>query len=133
MIGLSYDFLSLLHNTELLASRGHRLQETLAQRQGKVYGPDVFLKAEIEEVTQKLSTTFVEDGHLALYHGECRRMRIWLSSSGREAVDDIWVISGPEDEYRIDDGEDLTGALLMVSILVDQDLMVLQTHLRVQS
>ncbi|KAI0068320.1 hypothetical protein BV25DRAFT_1793504 [Artomyces pyxidatus] len=98
----SYDFLSLLPTTEPLTTRGRRLQDTPLQRQGKVYAPDVALEADVEDASQRLSVDFVDDGRLVLEHGECKRMRLWVSNIGTEAVDDIWLVAGPEDEFWLD-------------------------------
>ncbi|KAI0051657.1 hypothetical protein FA95DRAFT_1484733 [Auriscalpium vulgare] len=101
----SYSFLNLLPSSESLAVRGRRLQDTPIQRQSKVYAPDVYIKALVEDASQRLSVDFVDDGRLVLEHGECMHMRLWVSNIGTEAINDIWIVAGPDDEYCIDDGD----------------------------
>ena len=107
---VTYSFLSLLPVRESLASHGRRLQDTPHQRQNKVYAPDVVVKVEVEDAAQRLSAEFFDDDRLVLYHGECRQMRIWLSNIGTHAIGDIWLISGQEDEFWIEEpGDEETG------------------------
>ena len=94
---MSFDFLSLLPTVESLASRGRRLHDTPLQRQSKVYAPDVVIKTEIEDASQRLLVNFVDDGYLSLVHGECHEMRLWLSNIGSESIGEIWLVEGPED------------------------------------
>ena len=115
---VTYDFLSLLPATESLASRGRRLQETPLQRQSKLYAQDIFIKAEIEAASQRLSVNFVDDGHLVLAHGECKKMRLWLSNQGISVIDDIWLVAGPEDEYSVDEsGQPCTGQRVVAMVI----------------
>ncbi|KAI0321379.1 ER-golgi trafficking TRAPP I complex 85 kDa subunit-domain-containing protein [Amylostereum chailletii] len=100
---VTYDFLALLRVSEPLWIRGRRLQDTPSQRQSKVYAPGVFTKVEVEDAGQRLGVSFVEDGRLVIEHGECRRMRLWLSNNGSESIDEIWLVAGSDDELWIDD------------------------------
>jgi hypothetical protein len=109
--GISYDFLSVIHNVEPLCCRGRRLQETATQRQSKMYAADSFIRFEVEHARQRLTATFVEDGQLILSHGECQRMRLWLTNIGEEAIDDIWLVAGNEDELYVV-GEEIDGKWL---------------------
>jgi len=103
---VSYMFLSLLPARESLSSRGRRLQDTPHQRQNKVYAPDNVVKVEVEDATQRLAAEFFDDNHLVLYHGECRQMRIWLSNIGIQAIGDVWLVSGEDDEFWVDEPGD---------------------------
>ena len=103
---VSYSFLSLLPAKESLATRGRRLQDTPSQRQNKVYAPDVLVKVEVEDAGQRLSAEFFEDNRLVLYHGECKQLRIWLSNVGTQAIGDIWLVCGQEDEFWVEEAED---------------------------
>ena len=103
---VSYMFLSLLPARESLSSRGRRLQDTPHQRQNKVYAPDNIAKVEVEEAAQRLSAEFFDDSRLVLYHGECRPMGIWLSNNGTQAIGDIWLVSGEDDEFWVDGSGD---------------------------
>ncbi|KAI0307705.1 ER-golgi trafficking TRAPP I complex 85 kDa subunit-domain-containing protein [Multifurca ochricompacta] len=103
---VSYVFLSLLPAIESLVSRGRRLQDTLYQRQNKVYAADIVVKVEVEDAAQRLSAEFFDDDRLVLYHGECRQMRIWLSNIGTQAIGDIWLVGGEEDEFRVEEPGD---------------------------
>ncbi|KAA1467917.1 hypothetical protein DENSPDRAFT_856966 [Dentipellis sp. KUC8613] len=94
----SYDFLSLLHTNEL--------QETPLQRQSKMYAPDVLIKVQVEDARQRMAVNFVDDDRLMLAHGECRVMRIWLSNLGTGPIDEVWLVSGPEDELYVHDDAD---------------------------
>jgi len=40
-----------------------------------------------------------------LYHGECREMRIWLSNIGTQAISEIWLVGGEDDEFCVGDPE----------------------------
>jgi len=114
---VSYMFLSLLPARESLSSRGRRLQDTPHQRQNKVYAPDNVVEVEVEDAAQRLSAEFFDDTHLVLYHGECRQMRIWLSNVGTRSIGDIWLVSGEDDEYWVDEsGDQGTGARQMTPL-----------------
>ena len=109
---VSYSFLSFLPAKESLATRGRRLHDTPLQRQNKVYAPDVVVKVEVEDATQRLSVEFFDDNRLVLYHGERKQMRIWLSNVGTQAIGDIWLVSGQEDEFWVEEsGDQETGEL----------------------
>ena len=111
---ISYTFLSLLPAMELLSSRGQRLQDTPHQRQNKIYAPDNVIKVEVEEAIQLLSAQFLDDSRLVLYHGECREMRIWLSNVGTQAISEIWLVGGEDDEFCVDQpGDPETGTHLL--------------------
>jgi hypothetical protein len=103
---VSYSFLSLLPAKESLVMRGRRLQDTPSQRQNKVYAPDVVVKVEVEDAAQRLSAEFFDDNRLVLYHGERKQMRIWLSNVGTQAIGDIWLVSGLEDEFWVEESGD---------------------------
>ncbi|KAH9082196.1 hypothetical protein EDB83DRAFT_2336975 [Lactarius deliciosus] len=96
---VSYSFLSLLPAKESLVTRGRRLQDTPSQRQNKVYAPDIVVKVEVEDATQRLSAQFFDDNRLVLYHGERKQMRIW-------AIGDIWLVGGREDEFWVEESGD---------------------------
>jgi hypothetical protein len=114
---VSYMFLSLLPARESLSSRGRRLQDTPHQRQNKVYAPDNVVNVEVEDATQRLAAEFFDDSRLVLYHGECRQMRIWLSNIGTHAIGDIWLVSGGDDEFWVDEpGDQDSGTGQMASL-----------------
>ncbi|TFY79762.1 hypothetical protein EWM64_g4249 [Hericium alpestre] len=98
----SYKFLSILPASESLATRGRRLQDTALQRQSKMYAPDTFIAVDVEDASQRLSVNFVEDQRLVLAQGECKRMRLWASNVGTDSIDDVWLVSGDEDEIFLD-------------------------------
>ncbi len=100
----TYHFLSLLPVTESLAIRGRRLHDTPLQRQVKTYAPDTVLKVDVEDAAHRLQANFVDDRHLLLAQGECRRMTIWLSNSGKKDVREIWLVPGDSDEIWLDIG-----------------------------
>ncbi len=115
---VSYMFLSLLPAMEPLVSRGQRLQDTPHQRQNKVYAPDNVIRVEVEDATQRLSAQFSDDSQLVLYHGECREMRIWLSNTGTQAISEIWLVGGEDDEIWVDQsGSHETGTHRIVPLL----------------
>jgi hypothetical protein len=99
---VTYEFLSLLPASESLASRGPRLQETAIQRQAAAYGSDLTIDVEVEEASQKLLASFVDDSRLVLVQGECKRMSLWLSNAGTRNVDEVWMVVGAEDEIWVD-------------------------------
>ena len=98
---VSYMFLSFLPAMEPLVSRGRRLQDTPHQRQNKVYAPDNVIKVEVEDAVQRMSVQFFDDSRLVLYQGECRKMQIWLSNTGTQAISEIWLVNGEDDEFWI--------------------------------
>lgn len=106
----TYDFLSLLPSIESLATRGRRLQDTALQRQSTMYALDVLIKVEIEEASHKLLVDFVDDGRLVLAQGECKQMRLWLSNAGTGIIDEVWMVTGQEDEIWVDDDDSLKSA-----------------------
>lgn len=87
-------------------TRGRRLQDTPFQRQNKVYAPDIVVKVEVEDCTQRLSAEFFDDNRLVLYHGERKQMRIWLSNVGTQAIGDIWLVGGHENEFWVEEPGD---------------------------
>ncbi|KAI9460993.1 ER-golgi trafficking TRAPP I complex 85 kDa subunit-domain-containing protein [Lactarius psammicola] len=122
---VSYSFLSLLPAKESLVMRGRRLQDTPFQRQNKVYAPDVVVKVEVEDATQRLSAEFFDDNRLVLYHGERKQMRIWLSNVGTQAIGDIWLIGGHEDEFWVEEsgGQGAVSALASETFISDNSLL----------
>ncbi|KAH9064332.1 ER-golgi trafficking TRAPP I complex 85 kDa subunit-domain-containing protein [Lactarius vividus] len=123
---VSYSFLSLLPAKESLVTRGRRLQDTPFQRQNKVYAPDVVVEVEVEDATQRLSAQFFDDNRLVLYHGERKEMRIWLSNVGTQAVGDIWLVGGREDEFWVEESGDQAAevsALASETFISDNSLL----------
>ncbi|KAJ7783643.1 ER-golgi trafficking TRAPP I complex 85 kDa subunit-domain-containing protein [Mycena maculata] len=97
----SYSFLSLLPNTESLASRGRRLHNTPAQRQHPTYAPDVLLSLEVVEATHKLLVNFVEDRQLLLGEGENKPSRLWFANRGSKPIGEVWMVAGVDDEIWV--------------------------------
>lgn len=96
--GAKFEFLSLLSVTESLAARGRRLHDTQAQRVTPTYAPDVLPKVDVSPGTNKLMPTFVEDGELVLKQGETRELKLWVLNSGSCPVEELWVVTGDEQE-----------------------------------
>ncbi|KAF6766545.1 ER-golgi trafficking TRAPP I complex 85 kDa subunit-domain-containing protein [Ephemerocybe angulata] len=96
-----FDFLSLLPVTETLASRGRRLHDTQAQRITPTYAPDVLLKVDVASSLNKLTASFVEDGELTLMQGEIRELKLWFLNSGSNPVEEVWVVTGNDQEIWI--------------------------------
>ena len=112
---LTYKFFASIPCTESLGTRGRRLNDTAVQRQDKTYAPDVFVEVETEECRQRLDASFVEDSQVALIQGERKRLELWINNTGVEDVNEIWMVSGPENVVWIGnpaaeepDGEALT-------------------------
>ncbi|KAJ7900204.1 ER-golgi trafficking TRAPP I complex 85 kDa subunit-domain-containing protein [Mycena olivaceomarginata] len=101
----AYDFLSLLPSTESLASRGKRLQNTAAQRQHPTYAPDVLLTVDIVEATHKLLVNFVDDQQLILGEGETKSLRLWFVNRGTNAIGEVWMVAGADDEIWVSSTE----------------------------
>ena len=93
---LTYKFLASIPCSESLGARGRRLNDTAVQRQEKTYAPDVFVEVETEECRQRLDASFVEDQQLALIQGERKRLELWVNNTGVEDVNEVWMVSGPE-------------------------------------
>ncbi|EFI28666.1 hypothetical protein CC1G_13692 [Coprinopsis cinerea okayama7 len=98
---VQYDFLGILSSTESLASRGRRLNDTLAQRQTPTYAPDVYLKVDVSPADNKLSVTFVDDGDLILKQGEIEEMKILLTNTGTKPINEVWLVLGGEEAVCI--------------------------------
>jgi len=119
---LSYKFYSLLSCIESLHTRGRRLNDTAVQRQGKVYADDVYIQVDAEDCGQRLHVKFVDERPLSLAQGERRLLSIWLSNTGVQDIEELWVVSGAEDELWVNaDGEDsrlfnrrLSGQMLII-------------------
>lgn len=101
-----YEFLSLLPSKESLSYRGRRLQDTLSQRQKPAYSPDVVMNIVIEETSHKLLAHFVDDDRLVLAQGETKSMSLWFSNTGTKAINEMWLVPGPEDEICVRAEED---------------------------
>ncbi|KAF8530987.1 ER-golgi trafficking TRAPP I complex 85 kDa subunit-domain-containing protein [Gautieria morchelliformis] len=93
---LTYSFLALLPVSEPLAVRGPRLHQTVAQRQGVVYGPDVVLTINVEEggcrLDLSLSSTARDLRRLILGSGECTELTLNIRNTGQGNIDDIWIM-----------------------------------------
>ena len=66
------------------------------------YAPDAFIKIETEERRQRLDVSFVEDKQAALIRGERRRLELWVNNAGVKDVNEIWMVSGPENVVWIE-------------------------------
>lgn len=101
-----YDFLSLLPITEVLSTRGKRLNATPAQRRERTYAPDMLMKFTVTEATHKLVVSFVEDGRMKMMQGESRSMNLWVVNIGTRPVKEIWMVPDSEDEIWVGDVSD---------------------------
>ena len=99
---LTYKFLASIPCSETLGARGRRLNDTAVQRQEKTYAPDVFVEVETEGCGQRLDASFVQDEQVALIQGERKRLELWVNNTGVEDVNEIWMISGPENVVWIE-------------------------------
>ena len=99
---VTFNFLSLLPVKESLALRGRRLFDTPIQRQSKVYAPDILIKVDVEDASQRLQAHFVDDRHLVLAQGEQRQMNIRLKNSGNHKIDELWLVTQNYKEVWID-------------------------------
>ncbi|EGO05173.1 hypothetical protein SERLA73DRAFT_68802 [Serpula lacrymans var. lacrymans S7.3] len=102
---VTYDFLSLLPSTESLARRGRRLQDTPQQRQTVMYAPDIHVKVEVEEASQKLNVVFADSTPLELLEGERKPITIQMYNAGKRNLGDIWMITGADDEVWLGTAE----------------------------
>jgi trafficking protein particle complex subunit 8 len=96
-----YDFLSLLPSMEPLPTRGQRLQETALQRQTATYSAEKPIQVEVEEATHRLLANFIDDGRLVLAEGEVKETGLWLSNAGAQAIRELWMVAGSEDEVWV--------------------------------
>lgn len=99
---LNYKFFASIPCSEPLGTRGRRLNDTAVQRQDKTYAPDVFVEVETEECRQRLDASFVEDHQVALIQGERKRLELWINNTGVEDVNEVWMVSGPENVVWIE-------------------------------
>ncbi|KZT72776.1 hypothetical protein DAEQUDRAFT_749133 [Daedalea quercina L-15889] len=100
-----FEFLSLLPVSESLALRGKRLHDTAQQRQTQTYGSDILIKINVEDAEQRLRASFVDDRHLILMEGEHRRLKLWMTNSGSQPINEVWMVSGREDELWLESDE----------------------------
>jgi trafficking protein particle complex subunit 8 len=91
----------LLPCSEALSYRGRRLNDTTAQRQTPTYAPDVELKVDVAEASNKLLIKFSNDDPLVLVEGEVKPLRLWFTNAGPKAVREVWVVTSPEDHLWI--------------------------------
>ena len=112
---VAYNFLGLLPARESLATRGRRLHETPLQRQNRVYAPDILPKVEVEDASQRLHASFIDDRHIILAEGECKRMEIRLRNVGKSSVAEIWMVNGTEDELWVDDRKASSSGMLFMT------------------
>ncbi|KAJ7169750.1 ER-golgi trafficking TRAPP I complex 85 kDa subunit-domain-containing protein [Mycena filopes] len=102
IVHASYNFLSLLPNSESLASRGRRLQDTPAQRQHPTYAPDVLLTVDVVEATHKLLVNFVDDQEeLVLGEGENKSLTLSFVNRGTKGIGEVWMVAGADDEIWV--------------------------------
>lgn len=61
--------------------------------------------------------TFVEDGELVLKQGETRELKLWLLNSGSSPVEELWVVTGDEQEVWLGVEKDDLASKLSSSLL----------------
>lgn len=117
---VTFQFLSLLSTTESLATRGRRLQETLAHRETPTYAPDNIVKVEVVEARHKLVVNFVDDDdqRLVLAQGETKPLRMWFTNAGTFPLREVWMVTSSEDEVWVDDESASKGKPSMMSTLL---------------
>lgn len=99
---LTHKFLASIPCSEPLGARGRRLNDTAVQRQEKTYAPDAFVEVETEECRHRLDVNFVDDQQVALIQGERKRLELWVNNTGVEDVNEVWMVSGPENVVWIE-------------------------------
>ena len=104
----SYTFLSLLPVSENIALPGKRLNDTAAQRQGKVHGDNVFLQMPVRKHLGKLDTHFddgvhLEDDVVGVFAGETRREVLKIVNSGNSEASDLWLLFPPDGSICVED------------------------------
>jgi hypothetical protein len=60
----------------------------------------------VKETSHKLLANFVDDDRLVLAQGETKSMSLWFSNTGAKPINEIWLVSGPEDEICLSTEED---------------------------
>ncbi|KLO17070.1 hypothetical protein SCHPADRAFT_959188 [Schizopora paradoxa] len=103
---LSYSFLGLLPASESLSVRGRRLQETALQRQSKQYAADILMTVRVQDKTQRLEACFVEDDLQFAWEGELIKFSLRLENTGTTPLQEIWLVSGPDDHLWLDSSRD---------------------------
>ncbi|KIM47871.1 hypothetical protein M413DRAFT_211893 [Hebeloma cylindrosporum] len=96
-----YDFLSLLPTIESMASPGRRLHETALQRQQPTYAPDSLMQVEVVPSEHRLLVTCVSAERLSLLQGENKAIQLCLTNSGSKPINEVWMVSGADDEIWI--------------------------------
>ena len=74
------------------------MHDTPHQRQNKIYAPDLIIKIDVEDVGLRLQTTFVDNRHLVVFHGEQKQMDICFHNTGNRPIGELWMLTGPDDE-----------------------------------
>lgn len=100
---VTYNFLSLLPSTEPLSYRGRRLNDTVAQRHTPTYAPDIVLKVDIAEASNKLLINFADEQRLVLAQGETKSLDLRFNNVGTRPVKELWMVSNPDDQVWLND------------------------------
>lgn len=78
------------------------MHDTPLQRQNKIYAPDTLITVDVEDASQRLQAHFVDDRHLVLAQGECRHINVLLKNSGKNAIDELWLVTQSHQEVLVD-------------------------------
>ena len=78
----------------------------------------MFVEVETEERRQRLDVSFVEDKQVALVQGERKRLELWVNNAGVEDVNEVWMVSGPENVVWIENptAEKPTGETFVIEM-----------------
>jgi hypothetical protein len=61
----------------------------------------VLLTVDIVEATHKLLVNFVDDQQLILGEGETKLLRLWFVNRGTNAIGEVWMVAGADDEIWV--------------------------------
>lgn len=78
-----------------------------------MYADDVYVQVEAEDCGQRLHVNFMDERRLSLAQGERRLLNLWMSNTGVQDIEELWLVAGAEDELWVDlDGEPSSRSLV---------------------
>ena len=80
-----------------------------------MYAPDILIQVDVEDASQRLQAHFVDDRHLVLAQGEYRRVDVRLKNSGKDKIDELWLV--PQNHQEVWVELDETGSPCTCSIV----------------
>jgi trafficking protein particle complex subunit 8 len=80
-----------------------------------MYADDVYAQMETIDCGQRLHVNFEDEEPLTLVEGERRLFNLWISNTGVQDIEELWLVAGPDDELWIDLHEELSPSMFLFS------------------